>query len=88
VNPVIDIEHLLEIVKEVERETPIDWGMLPFDEEEAVKLIAYGIVEQFENEWVEKFSLQEMHYIMLATIIKLVAENFVLNATLYKRKDS
>lgn len=80
------MDHLMEIVREVERADPIDWGMLPFNEEQALQLIAAGMVDQFQNDWLERFTLEELHYIMLATIIKLVTENFALNAMLYSRK--
>lgn len=86
--PLINIEHLLEIVNEVERGDPIDWGMLPIDEETAMRMIALGMVDQFENEWIVNHTLEEVHYIMLATVVKLVAENFALNAMLYKRKET
>lgn len=82
------MEHLMEIVREVERGDPIDWGMLPINEEQAIKLIAASMLDQFENDWIPKFTLEELHYIMLATIIKLVTENFALNAMLYRRKDN
>lgn len=82
----IDVEKLLEIVAEVEKENPIDWGMLPIDENAATRLIALSIVEQFQTEWTEKYSLEELHYIMLATIVKLITENFVLMSQLYRRK--
>jgi len=82
----VDVEKLLEIVAEVEKENPIDWGMLPIDENTATRLIALSIVEQFQTEWTSKYNLEELQYIMLATIVKTITENFVLMSQLYRRK--
>ena len=72
------IDGIVELAKEVESEDPIDWGMLSIDEENAYKLIAMNVVNQFS-----KYDISERE-VMIATITKLVVENFVLNLKLQK----
>jgi hypothetical protein len=67
------IDRIVSIAQEVESEDPIDWGMLEINEEDAYKLIAMNVVNQFSN-----FDINERD-IMIATITKLVVENFTLN---------
>ena len=72
------IEQIVKLAQEVEVEDPIDWGMLEVSEDNAYKLIAMNVVNQFD-----KYSVHERQ-IMIATITKLVVENFVLNLKLKK----
>jgi hypothetical protein len=72
------IERIVLLAKEVESENPIDWGMLEISEDDAYKLIAMNTVNQFD-----KYNVQERE-IMIATITKLVVENFALNLKLKK----
>jgi len=72
------IERITLLAQEVETEDPIDWGMLEISEEDAYKLIAMSTVNKFD-----KYNVQERD-IMIATITKLVVENFVLNLKLKK----
>ena len=67
------IDRIVSIAQEVESEDPIDWGMLEIDENNAYKLISMNVVNQFSN-----FDINERE-VMLATIVKLVVENFTLN---------
>lgn len=71
----ITLDELISLTKEVESEDPIDWGMLNISEEDAIKLIALGVLEMFEN--IE--SGPEKEVVMISTITKLVLENFVLH---------
>ena len=72
------IERIALLAQEVEIGDPIDWGMLELKEDDAYKLIAMNTVNQFD-----KYNLHERE-IMIATITKLVVENFVLNLKLKK----
>ena len=72
------IERIAKLAQEVEIGDPIDWGMTELKEEDAYKLIAMSVVNQFD-----KYSVDERE-IMIATITKLVVENFVLNLKLKK----
>lgn len=73
----ISVEELIELAKEIESEDPIDWGMLAISEEEAYRLMALNIYEMYHN----NTSVE----IMMATILKLIVENFVLNLKLLQR---
>ena len=75
------IDHIVALAKEVEAEDPIDWGMLPIDEDEAYRLMAACVVETM----TPKYDQPEFRDVMLATVVKLVVENFVLNLKLKER---
>lgn len=73
----ISVDQLVELAKAVEMEDPIDWGMLAIDEDAAYKLIASQVIEIYNtNDQVT----------MLASITKLIVENFVLNLKLQGMK--
>lgn len=70
------IDEIVSLAREVEIGDPIDWGLLNIDEESAYKLMTMSVVEKFNE-----FSPNERS-IMIATIVKLVVENFTLNLKL------
>lgn len=70
----LSIDDLVELAKEVEVTDPIDWGMLNIDEDNAYRLIATSVLEQFSQPLDQST--------VLATITKLIVENFVLNLKL------
>ena len=71
------VGRLVELAREVEIKDPIDWGMLSIREEDAYELMANSVLDQF-------YTLPEDHKetVMLATLTKLLVENFVLNLKL------
>lgn len=69
----ISVDTLVEIAKEVEIEDPIDWGMLAIDEDAAYRLVATHVLEIYNT--TDQLT-------MLASITKLIVENFVLNIKL------
>jgi hypothetical protein len=72
----ISVEHLVELAKEAESEDPIDWGMLAISEDDAYRLIASHVIELYNaNDQLT----------MLASITKLIVENFVLNLKLHQK---
>lgn len=73
----ISVETLVELAKEVENEDPIDWGMLSIDEDTAYRIIASQVLEIYNN---------NDQLTMLASITKLIVENFVLNLKLQGMK--
>ncbi len=73
----ISVEQLVELAKEVETEDPIDWGMLAIDEDQAYRLIASQVIELYNT---------TDQVTMLASITKLIVENFVLNLKLYQQR--
>ena len=72
------LDLIVELAKEVETEDPIDWGMLTIDEDNAYNLIASNTLETL----LPKYNQPEFREIILATVVKLVVENFTLNLKL------
>lgn len=72
------IDRIIEIVEEIESEDPIDWGLLNISEANAYKLITLNVVSHFD-----KYNKPEDD-VMIATITKLIVDNFVLNLKLQK----
>jgi hypothetical protein len=66
-------ELLVELAKEVEAEDPIDWGFLSVSEDDAYRLMALHVLELFA---------QHDRVAAMATIVKLLVENFALNLKL------
>ena len=77
----LTVEQLADLAQEAEFKDPIDWGMLPIEESAAYCLMANSVVEQFNN-----INDSDMLPVAMATITKLLVENFVLNYQLEKRK--
>jgi hypothetical protein len=79
----IFIEQLIELAKEIEHEDPIDWGTLNIDEDQAFKLLAPSVLENYMS--IDEDNRDVM---MLSTILKLTVENFVLNVKLLRSEPS
>ena len=74
--PTEDYVNLVaEMAKEVAKEDPIDFAYLNIDEKQIFDLMSSHIVEKFYH----YRNTEEGQTIFLATITKLVVENFVLN---------
>ena len=73
-------EQLVALAEEIEMSDPIDWGMLSISEHEAYELIAGSVLENY-------LSMEPDHrdMMLLATVVKLTVENFVLNLKLLQR---
>lgn len=80
----IQVKDIVDLVNEIDSEDPIDWGMLNIDETEATELIANNLLEQYNTTWAQMPD-NERNIIMLATITKLVVENFTLNLKLMQQ---
>jgi hypothetical protein len=65
---------LIEMAKEIEKETPIDFGYLNVDEDSLYKTIALGLIEEHF-----KSSKETRELVLLSTCLHLVIENAVLN---------
>jgi hypothetical protein len=72
-----EIKHLVELSKEVEMGDPIDWGMLNISEDQAYALMANHVLEMFRDTPHE-----QRLTIALASMTKMLVENFVLNLKL------
>jgi len=71
------INQLASLAMEADITDPIDWGMLNINEENAYKLMASNVIQQM-NELPEDHRL----IVSMATVTKLLVENFVLNIQL------
>jgi hypothetical protein len=82
----INLEELCDIAFAVEEGDPFDWGSFKQGKEEAMKMIATSILEQFDKDIITDAD----RLILLATITKLVTENMILHTKLlqFSKKDS
>lgn len=71
---------LFELLKEVEKEDPIDFSGLPFKTDDLRRLACINVAELLEH-WGGS-APEERDLIMAATVVKLVLENMVLHARL------
>lgn len=76
-------EELAALMLEVEKEDPIDFADLPFDDTELRQLVASHLCEMAAA--MEKFSTEDKLLTLLAVSAKLVLENLVLNVQLLRR---
>lgn len=79
----VTVEEILDLLEQVESEDPIDWAMLAIDENLATEMIVNSLVDQYNREW-SNLKPEVQAQAMLATIAKLVIENFTLNIKLRK----
>lgn len=75
------IEQLVELAKEVETNDPIDWNDLNISEDHAYNMIA----NQVMSDYLQR-NPDEHEIVMLATITKLIVENFTLNIRLLQEQ--
>jgi hypothetical protein len=71
------VEKLAALAMEAELQAPIDWEELQINEKELFMLMASNVVEQMES--VEE---EQRAPVALATITKLLVENYVSNLKL------
>lgn len=76
----MNIDQLVELAKEGEKEDPIDWGMIPIDEDTAYRNMAEQVLEMMKS-----YNPADRQAVALAAITKLLVENFVLNYQLMNR---
>ena len=76
-------EDLAALMREVEREDPIDFADLPFAEDDLRALVASHLCEMAEA--MENFSTEDRLLTLLAVSAKLVLENLVLHVQLLRR---
>lgn len=68
-------EAIIELAKDVELEDAINWTSLPIDRDKIYQMIGSQAYEIYVKQSAE----EDREAILLATVIKLVVENFVLN---------
>lgn len=76
-----NVQIIAELAKEVNTSDPIDWADLAISENESFNLIANQVYEQYKK----TESIDNERLVLLATIVKLTVENFVLNLRLIKQ---
>jgi hypothetical protein len=77
----VSTEALVEMLREVEADDPIDYADLPFGEEDLRRLVLGSLVER--HHVVEgDMSVCDVHAMYLLSTAKLVLENTVLHARL------
>ncbi|HEY3327392.1 MAG TPA: hypothetical protein VGK14_09495 [Novimethylophilus sp.] len=70
-------ETLLELLKEIEKEDPIDFSGLPFDGTDLRQLACLNVSELMGS-WPQDPEAHDRDMVMAATIARLVLENMVL----------
>jgi len=80
----VTVEEIRELVDEIDGQDPVDWAMLAIDESAATELIVNQLVDSYNMTW-SKFDQDTRDRIMLASMAKLVIENFVLNVRLHQQ---
>ncbi|MFZ3000022.1 MAG: hypothetical protein WA071_06820 [Undibacterium umbellatum] len=78
-------EQLQDLMKEVEREDPIDFADLPFEEDELRAITAKHLCDMADA--MENFSNEDKQVTLLAVAAKLVLENLVLHVQLLRQHD-
>lgn len=79
----IQPDQLAALMREVEREDPIDFADLPFPEDEMRAIVADHLCEMAAA--MENFSEEDRALTLLAVSAKLVLENLVLHVQLLRR---
>lgn len=73
----IDLQTLISLVKEVEREDPIDYGSLPIDENELRQACCAGALNVLQS--AALFEAEDVLYVLLCSMAKLLEENVLLH---------
>jgi|TARA_B110000977_G_scaffold41279_1_gene55540 hypothetical protein len=73
-----EVDELVDLAKHSELGDPIDWGLLAITEKQAYQMMASNVLEQING--LEK---EQQTYVAMASMTKLLVENFVLNLKLY-----
>lgn len=68
-------EQIIELAKEVEISDQIDWENLPLEKDRIYQLVGSQAYEMYEH----YAQSEDGEAVLLATITKLLVENFVLN---------
>lgn len=71
------VMDIVDIAMEISKEDPIDFGLLTINEEDSFKMIALSILEKEEY-----FDPVLGNTLLLATLVRSITENFVLNLKL------
>tara|TARA_B100000780_G_scaffold114398_1_gene80166 strand:+ start:997 stop:1272 length:276 start_codon:yes stop_codon:yes gene_type:complete len=73
-----EVEELVDLAKHSELGDPIDWGLLAITENQAYQMMASSVLEQ-----ITELDKDQQTYVAMASMTKLLVENFVLNLKLH-----
>ena len=73
------VNLVAELAQEVDKEEPVDFGMLQLDEESVWHLMSVNVVDKY-------LEMSDDQVVMMATITKLLVDNFILNYKLLHGK--
>jgi iron-sulfur cluster repair protein YtfE (RIC family) len=73
------VNLVAELAQEVDKEDPIDFGMLQLDEGSVWHLMSVNVVDKY-------LEMSDDRVVMMATITKLLVDNFILNYKLMHGK--
>ena len=76
----ITVEQLSDLAQEAEDMDPIDWQEFNTTKEFVYRLMASAVIEQIEEQTEDTQMV-----IAMASLTKLLVENFVLNARLHSK---
>jgi len=76
---------VIDLVKEILKEDEIDWGYTSVSEEDTINLIANNTLDNYIRVQ-QNLTQVDLEVLLLASITKLLVENFVLNLKLYNKK--
>jgi hypothetical protein len=79
-------ESLRTLLEEVEKEDPIEFADLPFDEDDLRNLACLNVAEFLQSADYANMSNADREKVMAASMAKLILENLVLNARLLMLK--
>lgn len=83
------IREIIELAREVEISDPIDWDTLKIQEEETYYLVTTSVIEQLGIHKIkDNLYIEADTNIMIASIVKLVVENFTLNLRLNQKEEN
>ena len=80
----ITLEDLTALAFSVEEGDPMDWSVFDKGREEAMKMIASSILDQFNK---DQFTEDDV-LVMMASITKLLTENMILQAKLLRSQQN
>jgi hypothetical protein len=78
----VSTETLVDMLREVEADDPIDYADLPFGEQELRRLVMTSLVERHHTVEACNMPVSDIHALYLLSTAKLVLENMVLQARL------
>lgn len=83
------IREVIDLAKQVEVTDPIDWSTLKIEEDETYYLITTSVIEQLGVHFIKgNMYIEANKNVMIASIVKLVVENFILNLKLTQKEEN